>query len=150
MPELTQNLIAEYGFSPEQLSQKAKHTRWIGVASILIGLLSIILSVIFTIGFELIFGVLLLAGGLLQIMNAVSYREARDWGFPLVAGVMLAVLGGLLLFHPFAGAATLTIILAAVFFVNGIIRLNAASGASREINPTNQKPIKLCYIAQKH
>lgn len=123
MSEITHNLAEEYGLSAEKLGQNAKRTRWIGIASIVIGVLAILLPSIFTIGFEIIFGGLLLAGGLLQIMNALSYHGTKDWGFQLVAGMSLAILGGLMLLNPFAGAATLTAILAAVFFVNGFIRV---------------------------
>lgn len=123
MTILTQNPADAYGVSAEQLSKNAKRTRWIGILSIVIGVLAILLPSIFTIGFEIIFGGLLLVGGILQVTNALNYRGNRDRWLPLTAGVLLAILGGLLLFNPYVGAATLTAIFAIVFFINGLIRI---------------------------
>ncbi|HKK18035.1 MAG TPA: DUF308 domain-containing protein [Opitutales bacterium] len=122
MPEINSTLLEKYELSPELITQNAKRTRWVGIACIAIGVFAILLPGIFTIGFEIILGILLIIGGLLQVANAQAYHS-RYWGLPLISGLLSIIIGGLFLFNPFTGAAALSIILAALFFIGGISRM---------------------------
>ena len=122
MAEINHTLLEKYELSPELLSRNAKRTRWVGIASIIIGALAILLPSVFTIGFEIILGILLIVGGLLQVVNALAYRS-RYWSLPLFGGLLSVIIGGLFLFNPFTGAAVLTIFLAALFLLGGLAHI---------------------------
>jgi len=122
MAEINHTLLEKYELSPELLSRNAKRTRWVGIACMIIGVLAILLPSVFTIGFEIILGILLIAGGLLQVVNALTYRS-RYWTLPLFGGLLSVIIGGLFLFNPFTGAAVLTIFLAALFLIGGLARI---------------------------
>jgi uncharacterized membrane protein HdeD (DUF308 family) len=122
MPEKTEIFTAELGFTPEVLKAHARKTRAFGIGFIILGIVAILLPGIFTIGFELMLGGLLLGGGVLQIVNALGFSYHRGIALPLIAGILSTVLGGLFLANPFEGAAILTVLLALMFLVNGLLR----------------------------
>lgn len=119
----TSRFSLELGFTPELIGRHAKRARWLGIGFIILGILAILLPGIFTIGFEILFGMLLLVGGILQIVNARGFIGQRGWGLPLAAGILAVVLGALFLVNPFEGAAALTVLLAVLFFISGILRI---------------------------
>lgn len=113
----------ELGFTPELIGRHATRARWIGVAFIILGVLAMLLPGVFTIGFEIFLGILLLVGGILQMVSAFGFVGQRGWGCPMAGGVLATVLGALFLIDPFEGAAALTVFLAALFFISGIFRI---------------------------
>lgn len=123
MPEKTDIFTAELGFTPESLERHSKRTRNFGIGFILLGIAAILLPGIFTIGFEVLLGILLLVGGVLQILQALSFSKHKGAALPMIAGCLSAFLGLLFLTNPFKGAAVLTVFLAALFFINGLLRI---------------------------
>lgn len=123
MSEKTEIFTTELGFTPELLERHAKRTRGFGIGFIILGAAAILLPGIFTIGFEILVGVLLLFGGVLQIINALEFSRNRGRILPLTVGILAALLGVLFLANPFQGAAALTILLAALFLISGILRI---------------------------
>jgi uncharacterized membrane protein HdeD (DUF308 family) len=73
-----------------------------------------------------LFGWLLLAGGVVEIVNAFVVRTWRGFFLHLLAGVLHLVVGGLLVEHPVRGAEVLTLMLAVAFLVGGTFRLVGA------------------------
>jgi len=70
-----------------------------------------------------VFGILLLVGGIFEIVNALF---ARSWGgffLHLLSGVLHLIVGELLIEHPTVAAEGLTILLAVAFLVGGILRM---------------------------
>lgn len=107
-----------------------EHPWWftlMGTGLIALGIVAMVASFVTTMATVLFFGGLLLLGGLAQIVDAFSSRDAGGVGPRLLAGVLYAAVGGLLVFDPVSGAIGLTLLLAAFFFVAGVARLFLAS-----------------------
>lgn len=117
-------------FAEHPLRQELQHLRehWLlmlvlGIGLLLIGTFAIISSFIATLATVAFFGTLLLIGGVMQLVNAVTGRSWRGFFIHLVIGVLYTVLGLLMMNHPIAAAAGLTLMLAAGFIAGGIIRI---------------------------
>jgi uncharacterized membrane protein HdeD (DUF308 family) len=98
----------------------------LGIGLIVLGVIAIGAPIVTTLYMVEIYGVLLIAGGILQ---AVGSFWSRDWsGFflSLLFGVLYFVLGIFFIRYPSAAAMTLTILLAAFLIVGGIFRIVAA------------------------
>ena len=113
----------------EDLQELRRNWGWflaLGIALIILGVCAIGSAFVATLATVMTFGILVLAGGCVEI---VSSFWARRWGgffLHLLAGILYAVIGFLMTTRPLAAAAGLTLMLAALFFVGGIFRIVAA------------------------
>jgi uncharacterized membrane protein HdeD (DUF308 family) len=112
------------------LREELQHLRehWLlmlvlGIGLVLIGTFAIISSFIATLATVAFIGTLLLIGGVMQLVNAITGRSWRGFFIHLVIGVLYTVVGLLMMNHPIAAAAGLTLMLAAGFIAGGIIRI---------------------------
>jgi uncharacterized membrane protein HdeD (DUF308 family) len=99
----------------------------LGVALILVGTMAIVSAFIATLATVALFGTLLLVGGVIELVNAVTCRNWHGFFVHLLAGVLYAVVGLIMMNHPLAAAAGLTLMLAAGFMAGGIIRIIVAA-----------------------
>jgi len=103
-----------------------EHRGWfiaLGVVLILLGLVALAYDVATTIVSVLVFGWLLLIGGVVEVFHAF---RIQGWGGTLVhlLSALLAIIAGLIFIrNPVAGALTLTLVLGALFLVEGIFRI---------------------------
>jgi uncharacterized membrane protein HdeD (DUF308 family) len=95
----------------------------LGVVLMVIGAVALSSTVITTLASVLVFGILLMAGGVVQIVNAFLGRSWRAFFLHLLAGILHLVVGELLIEHPTVAAEGLTLVLAIVFLVGGSLRL---------------------------
>jgi uncharacterized membrane protein HdeD (DUF308 family) len=95
----------------------------LGIALILLGAAAIGAQYVTTLTSVLVFGILLVAGGVVQIVNAVLARGWRAFFLHLLAGILHLVVGGLMIDEPLRAAAVLTLILAVAFLAGGLIRI---------------------------
>jgi uncharacterized membrane protein HdeD (DUF308 family) len=95
----------------------------LGVVILLAGVMAVGSALIATLASVLLLGCLLLGGGVAQIVNAFLARSWRVFFLYLLGGVLHLVVGLLMIEHPIAAAAGLTLMLAAIFFVGGILRI---------------------------
>ena len=98
----------------------------LGIALIVVGVCAIGSAFLATLSTVMMFGILVLAGGGVEIVSSFS---ARHWGgffLHLLAGILYMVIGFLMVTRPLAAAAGLTLMLAALFFVGGVFRIVAA------------------------
>jgi uncharacterized membrane protein HdeD (DUF308 family) len=116
------------------LREELQHLResWLlllilGVGLVVVGIAALISSFIATLATALFFGTLLLVGGVMQLVNAVTCRNWRGFFIYLLAGVLFAVVGLIMMNHPLVAAAGLTLMLAAAFIVGGIVRIIGAA-----------------------
>lgn len=68
-------------------------------------------------------GILLLCGGVVQIVNAFLARSWRGFFLYLLGGILHMVVGLLMVQHPVVAAAGITLLLAALFMVGGAARI---------------------------
>jgi uncharacterized membrane protein HdeD (DUF308 family) len=97
----------------------------LGVLLILVGMLAVGSSFIATMATILLFGWLLIAGGVVQIVNAFVAKNWRGFALHLAAGVLHVVVGAMMVQHPGQAAAFFTLVLAVMFMAGGMVRIIA-------------------------
>jgi uncharacterized membrane protein HdeD (DUF308 family) len=95
----------------------------LGLVSILIGCLAIGAPHVATSKTVLVIGVLLLIAGLTEVIHAVMVRNLRGFAMHLLAAALYLIVGLFVLEDPERAAGVLTLLLAASFFVGGVLRI---------------------------
>jgi uncharacterized membrane protein HdeD (DUF308 family) len=98
----------------------------LGIGLMVVGVLAIGAAVITTFTTILVFGCLLLAGGVVQIVNAFLGSSWRGFFLHLLVGILHLVVGALMIEHPKEAAEGVTLMLAAAFIVAGVFRVVVA------------------------
>jgi uncharacterized membrane protein HdeD (DUF308 family) len=88
-----------------------------------VGVVALCSTFITTLASILVFGILLMAGGVVQIVNAFLGRSWRGFFLHLLAGILQLIVGELLIEHPVVAAEGLTLLLAVGFLIGGALRL---------------------------
>jgi uncharacterized membrane protein HdeD (DUF308 family) len=95
----------------------------VGIILIVLGIGAIALPLLSTLAATLIFGGLLAAWGVFQIIFAFQTRKTGAFALKLITGI-LVLLGGLfVLFFPVPGVLTLTLVLGITIFVKGVLQV---------------------------
>jgi uncharacterized membrane protein HdeD (DUF308 family) len=103
--------------------------RWLlfalGLVSVIVGFLAISSRyiVITTWATVVFFGVLLLIAGITEVIHAVMVRNLRGFALHLLAAALYLITGLFMLEDPVQAAVVLTLLLAASFFVGGLLRI---------------------------
>ncbi len=110
---------------------KEIHAAWgwllaLGILWIILGTLAIIMPFAATLAVEMVFGVLFLIGGIAQLVQAFRSKGWKVFALQVLGGLLALALGAILLFYPLQGVLTLTILLAAFFVAQGIVKIMAA------------------------
>ena len=104
----------------------AEHRSWfmiLGGCLIVLGFLAILFPFMGTIVVKTFLGWLFLIGGVVQIAHAFSTKKWSAFLFNLLVGLLYVFVGGWLAFFPLAGIVTLTVLLSALFIVQGILEV---------------------------
>lgn len=110
-----------------------EHWKWYafqGALFAIIGFLALLAPIVATLATTLVFGWLLLLGGLIGLVTAFRGRGAPGFWSSLLLALLSAVLGALILWNPVAGAVTLTWVLATFLILSGVLNFTIA-GAFR-------------------
>lgn len=109
-----------------EVSQAVREKRgWfiaLGIVMIVVGSAAIIFPYVATVSTKIFLGWFLIIGGIVQAIHAFW---VKDWGgffWQLIVGLLEVFAGLFLLVYPVAGIIALTIYVAAVFIVEGIIK----------------------------
>jgi uncharacterized membrane protein HdeD (DUF308 family) len=95
----------------------------LGIAFMALGALAILLPWIASLVTTIVIGWLMVISGLLQGYHAVQNRRWTGSSWALVGAVLHVVAGVLLVVFPAIGTLTLTLILAAFFVANGVLKI---------------------------
>ncbi|HMD54361.1 MAG TPA: HdeD family acid-resistance protein [Phycisphaerae bacterium] len=98
----------------------------LGLALILLGVMSMIVPEVTTLFVILFCGWLLVFGGFFETFGALFSRHWNGFFLHLFFGILSIVIGGLIVFHPDVGALALTMLLAAFFLISGLFRIVTA------------------------
>lgn len=98
----------------------------IGILLIILGMFAVAAAGITTLATMLVFGSLLVAGGIIQGINAIKTRHGGGFFVNILGAILYCVTGALLLLHPEVGAITLTLLLSAFYTVSGLFKIIAA------------------------
>jgi len=95
----------------------------LGVVSMAAGVLALGAAVAATLASVLVLGVLLVIAGVTEVMHAFVVRNARSFALHLLGAGMYLIVGVFMLEDPLQAANVLTLLLAASFFVGGVLRI---------------------------
>ena len=98
----------------------------LGISLVVIGTMSIVFSFFATLAVASVFGALLLIGGVMQLVNAGTCRNWRGFVVYLLAGILYAVVGLIMMNNIGVAALAMTLMLAALFMTAGTIRIIVA------------------------
>ena len=116
-------------FDPRVSEDIRRHWGWyvaVGVALVVLGVVALGAVGLATLASVLVFGWLLVFGGIIQTIHAWRLRGWGGFTRHFVGGVLSLVVGGLIVANPAAGALSLTLLMATFFMVGGIFRIVAA------------------------
>lgn len=94
-----------------------------GIFLIIIGLLALSAPFAATFASVLVLGWLLIIGGVLEIVSAISYRHYGGFLVNLLLGLFCVLVGILMVVNPTLTAMTLTILIALLFLTLGVFRI---------------------------
>jgi uncharacterized membrane protein HdeD (DUF308 family) len=91
-----------------------------GILMLFLGMLAVALPNIFTLEIELLVGWLFIVGGFFRAAAIFSKRHMPGFWWSLLSAVLAVVLGALLIARPLQGVITLTIVMTALFVIEGV------------------------------
>jgi uncharacterized membrane protein HdeD (DUF308 family) len=95
----------------------------LGIVLTIGGALAILLPVASTLATSLFLGVILGVAGIFHVLHAFQVKSWGGFFWDLVVGIVMIGGGALVYSNPFAGAVTLTVLIAAVFAAQGVTQL---------------------------
>jgi uncharacterized membrane protein HdeD (DUF308 family) len=95
----------------------------LGIVLMVVGAMAVGAAFIATLATVLVFGCLLLGGGIVQVVNAFLARSWRGFFLHILAGTLNLVVGLLMIDYPLQAAEGLTLLLACSFLVGGVVRI---------------------------
>lgn len=104
----------------------AAYSGWVialGALNILLGALALVFSGAFTLVSVTLFGLLLSLSGISEIALGVRLRAEGGMWFHLLMGTLTAVVGMLVYLNPIENAVVLTMLIALLLFVGGIVKI---------------------------
>lgn len=98
----------------------------LGVGWVAFGTLTIVMPHAAGLAIDLILGAIFATGGLMQVAQAFCCRGSSGSVMQALGGFLALLFGALLLFYPYQGLASLTLLLSAFFIVGGGFKVAAA------------------------
>jgi len=97
-----------------------------GILLVLLGIVAFGFSILTTIISVIVFGWLMIIGGVLQAIHAFGCRQWGGFFIDLLAGILYLVVGFLIVANPGVSAVALTLLIAMFLFLGGIFRIVVA------------------------
>jgi uncharacterized membrane protein HdeD (DUF308 family) len=105
---------------PHVLSQRSGSIIAIGAVFTALGIFAIVLPAAATLAVELLIGWLLLVSGISGLVFSWHMRVRSDWWMTGLVAALTTVLGLIFLLSPRTGIASLTLLIVALFLVEGV------------------------------
>ncbi|BAT56647.1 hypothetical protein NOS3756_56590 (plasmid) [Nostoc sp. NIES-3756] len=115
--------------SPETQATIRKNTSWIitlSIVLIVLGIIAILMPIVATIVSVSVFGWIFLIAGIVRLVKSFQSKPIRGFWLGLVIGIVYIIAGLILLSNLLAGAVTLTLVLASIFILEGIVEIIAS------------------------
>ncbi|WP_267643761.1 HdeD family acid-resistance protein [Haloarchaeobius amylolyticus] len=94
-----------------------------GIALAIGGILAIAFPFVTSISLSLLFGAVLVIGGLVNVAHSISQMKWTGFVSQALLGVLYTVAGIFLMANPLLGLASLTLLLVGFFLLNGIVEI---------------------------
>jgi uncharacterized membrane protein HdeD (DUF308 family) len=104
-----------------------------GILLVVLGLLAILVPPIASLAVTILLGWLFLISGAFALISTFMARQAPGFWWSLLSAVLAVVVGVLLLAQPVAGLLSLTYLLVAFFFIEGVVTIMYAVEHRREL-----------------
>lgn len=111
------------------IKKNATTAKWVGTLLIIVGIVSLFVPLAAGLSVAMVIGVLLAFAGVCQLVLAFQAGSFGDGVVVFLLGALSAIVGFYMLAQPGIALATLTLFLAAYFFVSGIAQVVSAFGA---------------------
>lgn len=118
-----QSILPERATGSEALRRSWVLFALMGGALVVLGALAVGAAFITTLTTVIVFGVLLLIAGGVEIVNSFWARAWRGFFLHMLAGVLYVIVGLLMIEHPLGTAAGLTLMVAASLLIGGLVRI---------------------------
>jgi uncharacterized membrane protein HdeD (DUF308 family) len=121
--------MANEDYLSSGIAEVREHRLWfliLGIAFVVLGFIAMGSAVAVTLVSVVFFGWLLVFAGLFQVVHGFARRRWSGFFLNLLAGVLYAVTGLLMVSNPAVAAATLTLMIAMLLIVAGTFRLFVA------------------------
>jgi len=105
-----------------------------GIVLLVLGIGAVVLPPVATVAVEIIIGWLLLISGIVGLMSTFLMRSAPGFWWSLVSALIALAAGIVLLRWPLSGALSLTLILTAFLFFEGVVSIFYALDHKRELS----------------
>ena len=105
-----------------------------GIILVVLGFGAIFVPPIAGLAATIFLGWLFLVGGFVGLVATLAARQAPGFWWALLSAVVALVAGGVLLWNPLQGLVTLTYVLIAYFFVDGVLMIALAFAHRRELS----------------
>jgi uncharacterized membrane protein HdeD (DUF308 family) len=105
-----------------------------GIVLVLLGIAAIVVPPLAGLAVAIVIGWLFIIGGITGLVATVAARRAPGFLYSLLSAIVALVAGGLLLWNPFAGVATLTYVLVFFFALDGLLVIVIALEHRRELS----------------
>jgi uncharacterized membrane protein HdeD (DUF308 family) len=118
--------------------RKSVRDHWVlflieGIVLVILGLLAILVPQVASLAVTIFLGWLFLISGVLGLVSSFWARGAPGFWWALLSAVLTIVVGALLLGWPIAGVLSLTYLLIAFFFIEGVATIMFAVEHRREL-----------------
>jgi len=95
---------------------------WFGMVLFILGILGIIFADVVTVASIIVFGVLLVAGGITEAVGHASHAEGHRFLPAFLSGVLSIAVGAVMIFRPAVGVAGSGLLIAGWLFATGLFR----------------------------
>ena len=113
----------------DTIRKDAKTAKWVGVALLIAGVLSLLVPLVAGLSVAMFVGVLLLVSGLTQLLIVFRAGSFGEGLLLALLGALSLGAGGYMVSQPVAALATLTLFLAGYFVATGVVEAIGAFGA---------------------
>jgi uncharacterized membrane protein HdeD (DUF308 family) len=104
----------------------------LGIALIILGIISIAFPLFMTITAKMFLGWMILIGGIASVVHAFYARDWSGFFWNLLIGILYVIVGGWLAFFPLAGLIGLTVLIAFMFIGEGLVKAFIGFGMEKE------------------
>lgn len=113
-------------FGEEELRKSWGWFLALGIALVILGMIALGAAALFSVAAVILFGVLMIVGGVMEAAHALMRRQWSGFFIDLLLGILYVVVGFMLVANPAASAVALTLLIAAFLIFGGIFRIVAA------------------------
>ena len=107
------------------LGSLREHWVWmlaLGILMVVLGAIGLYMTASFTVASVLLFGVLLVIGGIARLLEAFRARGWKSIGLHIVIALVYVAAGAIALYDPIAASLSLTLFIVAMLLVTGVLR----------------------------